>query len=289
MAVDYDGFVFDYRLGYVRNTGDIEYLGFDVLGDDGGTRILTLGGYTTAEQAKENRAWVNKLYNRFKEDGKSVQIINGDTDGYTSAQEMMMLIRDGILFNPKVVICLSGFYNFAYKLGLVKKEEQDLKEHLQKYPFVNAKQLTYYNDITANMGIGYDKIYCGEENNTPPAEYWIQHTDIMHNICEAFNIQYKTFLQPCIFSGNYKASKNERVMLSREYALSQGDILKAKSAFMETYNHAETYIKQRDYIEDISHEFDNEKDSIYIDAVHLNDEALKSLVNRIYEVIYVYA
>ena len=101
-----EGYIFDYRLGYVREGCTLT--GFDVIGGDGAQygRIVTLGGCTTPEIAQNGQSWAHALY---KHAGGKYQILNGCTDGYSSAQILTMFIREAILLKPKLVVCLSGY------------------------------------------------------------------------------------------------------------------------------------------------------------------------------------
>ncbi|MDR1705740.1 MAG: hypothetical protein LBS19_13795 [Clostridiales bacterium] len=258
--------VFDYRLGYVRTGGTMP--GFDVYGDDGAARILTLGGYTTPEQAKSGLAWPALLYERFKNDGRPVQIISGDTDGFTSAQEMLMFIRDGILLRPELVINLSGFYNFAYKLGFVREDERKYVEALQKYPFTNPNQLKYYDDMTSRFELGRGNMYYGEENDVPAWDYWLQHMDIIHCLCNEFNIGHTAVLQPCAFSGGYEPDGDKTADFG--------------SKFKDMYAYASEAVNDRDYIVDLSGLY-NAAD--FEDACHLGEKGLAMLAGEIYKLI----
>jgi len=257
--------MYDYRLGYVR--ADCSIPGFDVLGEDNapGGKIVTLGGYTTPEQALSHSTWADSLYEQLN---GNVQIINGCTDGYTSAQELIMLIRDVILLKPRLVICLSGFYNFAYKSGFVKDKED--AEILKTHPFANPGQLAFYRKFTSRFGLGNNKVYYGEKNKLPAWQYWIEQVDIIHCLCEEFGIQHMTFLQPCIFSGKYQYSQREAEALDEYYGITMTELAEFAAAIREEYAKAVDAAKERTYIADISTLFDGES-NVYIDSCHVRD------------------
>jgi len=260
------GFCYDYRLGYIRAGCDLP--GFDVLGKDDapGGRIVTLGGYTTPEQAKNHSSWADFLYDQL---AGRFQIFNGCTDGYTSAQEMTLLIRDVILFKPKLVICLSGFYNFAYKLGLVK--EKQYAQILKTHPFTTPGQIAFYQKITSRFGLGNDRVYFGEENLVPAWEYWLGHQDIIHCLCEEFGIRHRTFLQPCIFSGEYPRSRGEDIALAEAFGITDDELAMFAAQFGEQYRRAADAARNREYIADISNLFDSDNE-VYLNACHVRDE-----------------
>ena len=173
--------------------------------------------------AVAEQSWVNGLYDLFKADNCSVQLINGDTNGFSSAHEMMMLIRDGILLRPSLVISLSGFYNFAYNTGLVEKKQY--AEILKDYPFTNLRQLEYYGEFIPRFGLGNDKIHYGEKVTMSPWTYWVEHAKIINGLCSEFGINHMTFLQPCVFSQNYNASQNEVDTLAKLYGITNNDVV----------------------------------------------------------------
>jgi hypothetical protein len=274
-----EDFIFDYRLGHVR-AGSHMY-GFDAIGEDGAPRVLALGGYTTTEQARNGLSWADGLYGLFRKDGVGVQILNGDTDGFSSAQELMMFIRDGILLKPRLAICLSGFYNFAYSLGFLKKRHREYADILREHPFTTPIQLEFYKEITARMGLGNDKMHYGEPNSMPAWELWLFHTDIMHCLCEEFGIRHMVFLQPCAFSGGYAADRDEEASLSAEYSLSPGELENFRAGFQSMYAGAAEGAKTRDYIVDLSGLYSS---GAYSDACHIKAERSGELAEAIYRV-----
>ncbi|MDR1321141.1 MAG: hypothetical protein LBK56_06905 [Gracilibacteraceae bacterium] len=278
---DLEGYIYDYRLGYVR--AGMEG-GFEIFGEGGapGGRIVTLGGCG---------GWAARLYERM---GGRTQIYDGCTDGYTSAQELIMLLRDGLLLKPKLVLCYSGFYNFAYKLGFVR--EKRYIPLLQKHPFAAPRQIAFYEKITARFGLGGDKVYYGEENDTPTPEYWLEQMDIIHDLCKEFGIRHLTFLQPCAFSGDYRRGAAENETLCEVYGLSRDgfrdepgmtgatgetELDEFAALFREQYAAAAQAARSRDYIVDLSELFDGET-GVYTNAADLSAAALDRLASAVF-------
>ncbi|MDR1688169.1 MAG: hypothetical protein LBS21_06105 [Clostridiales bacterium] len=172
--------MYDFALGYVRAN---KANGFDVLGNDASPngRIVTLGCGD----------WPIPLFYELNDE---YQIYNGCTPGYTSAQCMLMLIRDCILLEPKKIICVCGYFNFAYSLGIgvSAKDEEILKSH----PFVTPNHIKYYTFLTERKGLGNTEIYYGEDTNVPAYKTWLSDLKAMNAICDEFEIDFHAFLQP---------------------------------------------------------------------------------------------
>lgn len=277
MPVDLSGYIFDYRAGYVRE--GCELPGFDVLGENEENTIVTLGGYTAPAQAKAHTSWADCLYEKLGGAPK-VRILNGCTDGYSSAQEMTRFIRDVILLKPRLVIILSGFYNFAYKYGLVNDKEK--AEFLKTHPFTTPRQIAFLKEITSRFGLGNDEVYYGEERSVPAFEYWLGHMDIINSLCLEFGLRLKVFLQPCAFSGSYTICESEETAIRQTYGVDDAQIETIRSAFQAEYLNAGRAIETRDYIENLSGLFDADAD-VYEDAVHVKDRFTAKISDDIFE------
>jgi hypothetical protein len=271
-----EGYIFDYRIGYVR--AGCELQGFDVIGKDSGEKIVALGGYTTPAQAKGEKSWANALHRLA---GKS-QILCGCTDGYASGQILTMFIREVPLLAPKLVVCLSGFYNIAYRLGFVqnKKDAAFFKLH----PFATPGHLHFYRQITARFGIGKDEVYYGEENGMPAWELWLRHMGDINCLCEEFGIRFKALLQPCVFSGAYRRSEREDAFLRERYGVTDAELDAFQAGFQQEYAEITKGAMDLSYIADLSCMFDSHED-VYADACHVKDGLMPELAAKIAEVI----
>ncbi len=269
------GYIFDYRLGYVREGCALQ--GFDKIGEDGGARVAALGGYTAPEEAAAGNSWAHGLH--LAAAGK-YQILSGCTDGYSSAQILTMFVREVPLFKPKAVICLSGFYNVAYKLGLVQNKKD--AAFLSLHPFATPGHLHFYRKITPRFGIGNDGVFYGEENQTPAWELWLRHMKDIKCLCEEFDISFVSFIQPCVFSGAYVRNERENGFLREQYGLTDIELEKFHAGFQAEYGQIAEHAKGLEYIKDLSCLFDGVGD-VYTDACHVREEFLPELAAEIAE------
>jgi hypothetical protein len=173
--------MFDYRVGYVRSGTAMP--GFDVYGgENAGHSIVALGG---AE------GWARSLHKLMGED---FRVYDGCTDGHTTAQAMIMLIRDGLLLKTDMAVCVSGYYNFAYRLGVgVSESDAGI---LKTHPFATPNHIRYHKAIAERMGLGNGRIYYGAEVSAPAWETWAEHLKIMNALCAEFGMAFQAFLQP---------------------------------------------------------------------------------------------
>jgi hypothetical protein len=278
--MDLDGYIFDYRTGCVR--AGCELPGFDVLGADGAPdgRVVTLGGCTTPEMARNKNSWADDLHRLFSDSGGDIQLLNGCTDGYAAAQEMTLFVRDVILLKPRLVICLSGFHDFAYKLGFVRDRRR--AAFLKTHPFATPRQMAFLEKIASRFGLGKDEVYYGEENNTPAHAYWLGCMEIINCLCEEFGIRFAAFLQPCVFSGDYRMGERETGMIQELYNLTDSEIEGFRGEFRREYADAARLITGREYITDLSALFDGERDA-YAEACRPRD--CGSLAGAVYTVV----
>ncbi|MDR1397714.1 MAG: hypothetical protein LBJ14_08285 [Desulfarculales bacterium] len=263
--MDLDGLVYDFRLGYVRagRQGGFAVLGADRAPD---RRIVTLGG---------TEGWASRLYERF---GRKRQIYDGSTEGYTSAQELTMLLRDGLLLNPEMVLCYSCFYNFAYKLGFVG--DKRYAPLLGDRPFTTPGQIAFYEKITARFGLGNNRVYYGEKNAVPAWEYWIEQQSRIHCLCQEFGIRHLAFLQPCAFSGEYQRSAEENEKLRRLYDVTPEELSAFAALFQKQYAAASQAARDCGYIFDLAGLFDGES-GVYKDACRIGAAGLDRIVDAI--------
>lgn len=103
-------YYYDPLLGYNLGTKNKDTAGFCIYGDMQNAKfhILTLGGSTTDPSIYPFKCWSECLHDLLEEAGLSNAVICGGVAGYTSAEELFKLIRDGFSLKPDIVLNYSG-------------------------------------------------------------------------------------------------------------------------------------------------------------------------------------
>lgn len=203
--------VLDFMLGYASQTRP---KGYSTLHSTrlNPIKILALGGSTTDPDVMDPLEWRNieqrhlaegswprQLFEICDKANLPVTIINGGTVGYSSAQELLKLIRDGIQQRPDMVIVLSGLNDACgkywahnchakYHNHLSVLEDFIFKTLKQNPSSLQVKEPKSSQDI--------DQITFGMECTHSRAVEWHNNHRMMASICTEFGINYYAFLQP---------------------------------------------------------------------------------------------
>lgn len=253
--------VFDPFLGYTR-IDDIE--GFTFFGNMGAKkRILTIGSSTTDSSTGGINSWPYYLQKKCEEDGIDCLIINGGMTGYYSGQELLKLLRDGIYFEPCLVISFSG-YNDAGNLGCNLR-----------YPLISSYLYNSVEKMQQDKKNGY-----GFEKQINSAENWFKNIRMINGICREFGISFFSFLEPCIHTGNYLLEEKERIAFFNIQKLLKRNI----DEIIEFYINVREMTSNIPYIYDLTNIFSG-KSGIFYDTCHCNEEGNQIIANEIYKKI----
>lgn len=248
--------IFDPFLGYSR-MDDLE--GFKEFGSAGADiKIITLGGSTTDFSMSKINSW--PFYLQKKCWGKKCQVINGGIGGYYSGQELLKLLRDGILLKPDIVISYSGI-NDALSLGHVSGHplvSMYLKNTLEKLPVKN---------------IGY-----GCKNSLSSSDIWLMNMRMMYALCREFGIKFYSFLQPAAYIGNYNFTEKEKEVIDYIYGCDYSERVN------QFYNKTKEIIKEYSYIYDMTSVFSG-MSGIYYDSCHCNEEGNMMIADYIFKIV----
>ena len=80
--------------------------------------MLVLGGSTTDPYYNGIKSWPYFLQEMFDDNSINVRVLNGGVIGYTLAQELLLLLRDGLSEAPDYLIDFSGYNDFAPALNI---------------------------------------------------------------------------------------------------------------------------------------------------------------------------
>lgn len=254
----YDKFEYvDYFLGYSRENS------FYIHGDkDSKLKIVVLGGSTSDYSQYGIHSWPHFLTELIeKKQGVMPCIYNGAVSGYLACQEMLKCIREVIDLKPAIVISYSGV-NDAFE---GKKPNVLVNDYLDRM----WKDLCKNIDINITSGMGSEKT---------ALDRWIFNMKVMHGVCSEFNIDFFSFLQPMMTSGNYVLSQNDVIYL-------QEKLIKQKMEMATTfYYSAEENIKEIEYIYNLSGIFDGHA-NLYYDWCHCNEEGNRVIAEKIYSIV----
>lgn len=256
-----DEFLLDANLGYAlpeRKTGGT---GIRVFGDMNSAKhiIAILGGSTSDPCIYPWKSWGEYLWEYNRDD---FAVVVGAVAGYSSAQEVIKLIRDILPLNPDLIISYSGVNDLNENYAYVNSYQKRLFERLNKMRLKD----TYGASL---MGA---KVCYGVNNECKCSERWINNQRIMHSIAQEFGIVYKAFFQPTLYT-KLRGEKDEELFLHMTKPLKKWE---------EYTNDVCEKIKHRDYIINATHWLD-EYDGLFYDRAHVYEIGNKYIAESIYQ------
>ncbi|MFZ5676406.1 MAG: SGNH/GDSL hydrolase family protein [Pseudomonadota bacterium] len=240
--------------------------------------ILALGGSTT-DGVKFPNSWPEQLARLLKERNLPGTVINGGIGGYTSSQELLKLIRDGLEFQPNIVITLNGV-NDALNYGL--------PGHLMVQPYQeNVMQVAtgaedgrwFPNTVTLfrrafpkSTDIDYT---LGLTSNRPRASLYRKNVELMNASCLSQGCRFYDVIQPFSFFNSRHARPNPE-SVGTEYIRAVTTLYQAILPFKQRH----------DYIRDATQVLEGTDQAVYQnDGVHLTDEGNRIIAEYMLEMI----
>lgn len=269
-------YILDVHLGYnfYNRETDKDMPGFQKLGREGAYKIVLLGNSTTDGTLYPFRSWGDFLYEKFSENGCTVQIINGGAGGYSSSQELVKLIRDVIPMRPDIVIDYTGVNEVVR--GVVDYPFTCL---YHKELFEVISQSVYFKEnIGSGLHMRNAEYTMGVRNNQPTWRQFMDNIRTMHGVCREFGILFYAFLQPHLTLKRKNFSVYE-MELEKKSPLINQEYIEAMDVFYE-------HVKEEGegYIEDITDLFDGVGD-VYIDRCHVTEKGNEIIGQFMYDFI----
>ncbi len=258
--------VADCLFGYCIK-GNREVNGFQIHGNESAKcRILVLGGSTSTETAYDTINWVEYLYRRLNID-ESVVIYNASNCGFDVVQELLILMRDGIILKPDIVISMSGFNNSV----TIKEGTLCLKLFGEGWNYENIKnEFNLRSNIILFNKYNLSRAYnAGLESEEELLHFWVRNEKILRMISESLNSIPYIFLQPMYMKNDADTLFEYNVFVTER-----------RKKFISQYNESvpdDTYI-------DISNIF-GVTEKMYIDEIHYSSKANRIIADRVYETI----
>lgn len=269
---------FDPFLGYSKSVKQI---------NSESKKIFILGNSTSYRENDGKSIFVEHTWADYLEKvlGREYQIFNCSFPAYTSAQELLKLIRDCIPYKPDIVISLNG---------LVDAEHV---RTLPKYPFYTRYQkevleCTFGRNREKYNGVidMPDEIVLGEQDCSNYSDVYLRNIKMMSGICKSLNITYYTFLQPTLFGDNSCLNDEEIEMFEFLYPkedykfAGQSVNCKARRDAEHFFTLVKKEIRDLDFVFDLTEIFKGEA-AVYKDARHYTTKGHEIIANRIVEIL----
>jgi len=186
----------DFMLGYNRSTTLTGFETLQSIDQASQLNIIILGGSTTDPTYSETGSsrtgsWPRTLHELLCEQNIPHKIYNGGIHGYTSAQELLKLIRDCLGLKPDIIISLDGINdnsNFYWHQGKHPKTHTYFSEISKLINSIIANETKQKSAREITYGI--------PSMEQPPKQEWLDNQKMMHAICKTFGIRYINFIQP---------------------------------------------------------------------------------------------
>mgnify|MGYP001030517990 CR=1 FL=1 len=262
--------IIDTNLGhtYQRTAG---MNGMDIYGMDqpNSYKIVVLGGSTTDGTLFPFRSWPEILYEQIHND--KIVIYNAGVSGYTSAQELIKLIRDIVPMKPNVVIVYDG-YNDTSEINARPG---------QYFEFIYLKRALDF--AKKHMNHNWDFIAQNEEQNKgmfsimDNFENWLLNIEMMHAIAEDRGIKFYSFFQPMLSSKKTLTSNEKGILFEAENFQGLRETVLRGRNFRHKIQDA---VKAHTYIYDLSDLFDL-NDDVYMDICHVREDANRVIAEEV--------
>ena len=170
--------------------------------------ILTLGGSTT-DGLSHATSWPEELAQLLREQDIAGTVINGAVGGYSSNQELLKLVRDGIEFRPDLVISYSGVndrgrysrlphpmvhpYQREILSGLTQSRPLPLLPNtialLRSFGSTDERQLRFTFGLATERSLG---------------DWYARNLSLMNAVSQASGAEFLAVVQPNAHVGDYE-------------------------------------------------------------------------------------
>lgn len=266
--------VLDVNLAYTRNMGS-NFPGIAILGEnkESDYKIAVLGASTSTSGYFWVKSWPEFLYEKYS--NKNVTILNGAVEGYTSAQELIKLMRDIVCLKPDLVIVYDGYNDVA--------NQSAFPEMPNIYAISYMKTIMEYANGRMENAKKRD-IFCGIPSSGNTIEDWLKNIEYMNAVCGINHIKFVSFIQPLFYS-KPKMTLKEDIILQKKWDFHFGIPEAVKGPVKELRKRAAEISRTYEYIFDLSPLFDASEEQIYFDICHVLDNGNAIIADEIYKII----
>lgn len=247
-------------------------------GNGNDLKIGILGGSTSDIDLYGEKSWVEYLCDILGKKNINTTFYAGAEKAYSSAQELIKLCRDMILYKPDIIISYSG---------------------VNDYPCLNSRRNTFITNyqeelfntiIRSSISVeenkwveGTRKVLCYGSENNDFVEGWIRNERIMHGVCNEYGITFYSILQPCLFSEEELNNPEQELIEMSGYIYEKEETDETIRILTERYNRVREM--NIPWLHDFSAILKAYQGAKYFDKYHVFEEVNSYIATRIFALI----
>ncbi|MBY0401476.1 SGNH/GDSL hydrolase family protein [Myxococcota bacterium] len=242
--------------------------------------ILALGGSTT-DGIRVGHSWPEELARILEERRIPGTVINGGIGGYSTNQELLKLIRDGLEFEPDFVISYSGI-NDRGRYGELPHpmvhsyQRQMLEVQTGRAPSrILPSTMAFLRGTAAPWRRAAMDYTMGLPTARSLGQQYRRNLEIMHAVCRSQGCRFDAFIQPFA----YYQSKFATILEPDEKRV--GYIAAVNALYSEIVELPATH----DFVHDATAILEQVDDVYMPDGVHLNQKGDAVVADHVFGVL----
>lgn len=233
--------------------------------------IMVVGGSTTDPLYEGINSWSFYLQEVIDNNGIAARVVNVAECGYTSSQELLVLLRDGLAVNPDVVISYSGWNDVSPAADIEKGK---------RYAYTSRNLYLTFDNLVGNCrGEPFGDVYYGKLESSA-FERYITNMRLMHAMCVEFNCKFYGLLQPSLAS-----IPIELLQSSFAKSVARDSLMtNMREKWDDFYN---KYLARKsvcNYLYDFTHIL-NGHDDVFEDPCHVNDDGNRIIAENVFALL----
>ncbi len=235
---------------------------------------LFITGGSTSDIALHKENWPNQLRQLFMKNKINAIIYAGGVGGYSSGQELLKLLRDGLQLQPDIHISYSGA-NESADGGYVSKYEYSFYETAYKESFTTVILPSTIFLIKKTLNLSYYDVSVKKVQPMNTFYFWKQNMSTMSSIAQKSGYHFVGILQPVLGIGNYKQA-NEKEIDPGNY----------RKDYQSYFPIAKRFILNKDSsLYDFTNIFDTVKGNVFVDDCHVNEPYQPLIAAKVYNAL----